>query len=282
MVPSRSSAVFAAACLIALSAPFAAAAAIDLPDAKAALGAWDMSLNDTNRKCRVILREDPAGLAQTIAMPAGCRRAMPILMDVGGWTTAARDRLGMVDRAGKPVLAFAPAADRDVLVATGPEGETYELAPAVRVAQATGATNPAGFQTLTPPPTALKPPTAQPVQTAQPIQTAQSGAGAASVGASVRPGDIAGRYAVLREGKDTHCMVTLDDKARGLKGNKAQLAPACRDQGVVIFDPAGWSLAVNRLVLTARKGHQTHFDRQPDGVWVKDPKEGKNLGLKKL
>ena len=76
--------------------------------------------------------------------------------------------------------------------------------------------------------------------------------------------------------------LTFDANAGGLKGKKAQLAPACRDQGVVIFDPAGWTLDKGRLVVTARKGHQFHFDRQPDGVWLKDPKEGKPLSLRKM
>lgn len=95
-------------------------------------------------------------------------------------------------------------------------------------------------------------------------------------------GDASGRYSVLREGKDTGCMITLDARARGRAGLKAQLAPACRDNGVVIFDPVGWSLERGRLVLTARKGHKAHFDRDGDGVWQRDAKEGKALGLKPL
>lgn len=276
MAQSCKTTIAAAVCLIALSAaPFAAAAAIDIPDAGAAIGQWDLSLNDTNRKCRLMLRDEPADKGLALAMPAGCRRAMPILSEVGGWTSAGRDQLGMLDRAGNQVLAFAPAPDRDIMLAKGPEGETYELAPAmqrppVRLAQA-GASAP-GFQVITPP--AAAPRAAVTAQAAP--------APSASAAPPARTGEIAGRYAILREGKDTNCMLTLDDKARGLKGNKAQLAPACRDQGLVIFDPAGWSLERGRLVLTARKGHQTHFDRNADGVWMKDPKEGKNLGLKRL
>jgi hypothetical protein len=53
--------------------------------------------------------------------------------------------------------------------------------------------------------------------------------------------DASGRYSILREGdKDTGCMLTLDARTRGRAGLKAQLAPACRDNGVVIFDPVGW------------------------------------------
>jgi prophage tail gpP-like protein len=72
-------------------------------------------------------------------------------------------------------------------------------------------------------------------------------------------------------------MVTLGDS-----GNRAFLSPACRDQGIVIFDPAGWRIVAGRLVLTARKGHKTEFDLQPDGAWMKDAKDGKSLTLKKL
>ncbi len=103
--------------------------------------------------------------------------------------------------------------------------------------------------------------------------------------ATARPNDVAGRYIILREGgKDVGCMLTLDDKARASNGDlKAQLAPACRDQGIVIFDPIAWRVERGRLVLTARKGHAATFDRQGDGAWWKDPAEGgKPLGVKKI
>jgi hypothetical protein len=92
----------------------------------------------------------------------------------------------------------------------------------------------------------------------------------------------AGRYAILRaENKDTGCMLTLDTQPRA-GGFKAQLAPACRDNGMVIFDPVSWSLERGRLALTARKGHKTHFERQEDGIWRRDAKEGKELSLRPL
>jgi hypothetical protein len=97
--------------------------------------------------------------------------------------------------------------------------------------------------------------------------------------------DVAGRYIILREGgKDVGCMLTLEAAARGPGGDlKAQLAPACRDQGIVVFDPVAWRLERGRLVLTARKGHAATFDKQADGVWWKDLAEGgKPLGVKKI
>ena len=116
----------------------------------------------------------------------------------------------------------------------------------------------------------------------KPVGGAES---AAAAGSTARPNDVAGRYIILREGgKDVGCMLTLDDKARAANGDlKAQLAPACRDQGIVIFDPVAWRVERGRLVLTARKGHAAAFDRQADGAWWKDPAEGgKPLGVKKI
>ena len=101
---------------------------------------------------------------------------------------------------------------------------------------------------------------------------------------AARPQDIPGRFVLLREAdRDTGCMVTLDDKARGTKGRKAVLAPACRDQGLVIFDPSGWAFERGRLLLYARKGHSLVFDLYADGVWRKDPKtSGNPVGLRKI
>jgi hypothetical protein len=97
-----------------------------------------------------------------------------------------------------------------------------------------------------------------------------------------RASEIAGRYSILRaEDKDTGCMLTLDTRARGPGGFKAQLAPACRDNGMVIFDPVGWGLEHGRLALTARKGHKTYFEWS-DGFWRRNAKDGKALGLRHM
>ena len=95
--------------------------------------------------------------------------------------------------------------------------------------------------------------------------------------------EAAGRYAILRaEDKDTGCMLTLEQRpASG--GFKAQLAPACRDNGLVVFDPVAWSLDHGRLSLVARKGHKAHFDREAaGGIWRRDAKEGKALSLRPM
>ncbi len=94
--------------------------------------------------------------------------------------------------------------------------------------------------------------------------------------------DLPGRYAVMREKRDTGCMITLD-RSRSSGSDRAQLAPGCRDQGIVIFDPSSWQLVKGRLVLTAKAGHKATLEKDAEGRWEKDPKEGgKPLGLKKL
>lgn len=232
--------------------------------AEAVVGQWELSLEQTGLKCRLALRVETAGNgARILALPYGCRKAFPILVDVQGWTLASDGHVAFLDSAGVTLLRFtAMSAER--LTATGPGDEIYRLTAANALAIADV--------------TASRPAAAQP--TGERVELAAKGA---APPAALRAGDLSGRYAVLREGgKDTGCMVTLDDKTPGKGGSKAFLAPACRDQGIVIFDPVGWRIANGRLVLTARKGHSTRLDLQPDGTWLKDPKDGKSLALKKL
>jgi hypothetical protein len=87
---------------------------------------------------------------------------------------------------------------------------------------------------------------------------------------AVAAGDVTGRYSILREDKDTSCMLTL------MGGGRAQLAPACRDNGIVVFDPVRWTVDRGRLVLVARKGHKAHFERDGNNIWRRDPSEGKS------
>jgi hypothetical protein len=249
-----------------------ASAAIDLTSVEKLAGQWDLSLNDTNRRCRLVLRPEQVGPGLALGMPAGCRRAMPLLSEVSSWALQPGDHVSFADGKGKELLAFVPNGDGPLL-ARGPEGETYRLTSAETSAEGQRfgdlpSVPVPGFETPAPAPAPL-------------VGAATTTPGAAS---SAKPDEIAGRYSVLREGgKDTGCMLTLDAKARGLKGgNKALLAPACRDQGLIIFDPVGWMLEKGRLKLTARKGHHAIFDQKGDGTWEKDPKEGKALGLKKM
>jgi hypothetical protein len=99
---------------------------------------------------------------------------------------------------------------------------------------------------------------------------------AASRAAPAGKGVEAGRYAVLRDDKDTNCMVTLNP------GGKAQLAPACRDNGIVVFDPMSWRGDAGKIILTARKGHKLELLHGDDNVWRRDGAAGKGLGLRPM
>jgi hypothetical protein len=88
---------------------------------------------------------------------------------------------------------------------------------------------------------------------------------------SAQVAQVSGRYAVWRgKGTGTGCILNLDGKTRGPLGNfRASLSPACRDQGVALLDPTGWTIEHGRIVLTTRTGSAS-FDRRPDGTWSGD------------
>jgi hypothetical protein len=106
-----------------------------------------------------------------------------------------------------------------------------------------------------------------------PCQVAEA---AARPAAPAGKGAEAGRYAVLRDDRDTNCMVTLH------AGGKAQLAPACRDNGIVVFDPMNWRSEAGKIVLTARKGHKIELTRGDNNVWRREGETGKGLGLRPM
>ncbi|WP_395696806.1 AprI/Inh family metalloprotease inhibitor [Methylocella sp.] len=242
----------------ALAAPGAAGAAgldkpLDKPEA--AIGQWDMTLEGGSRECRLALRPERQLNGFYIGLPHGCRRAIASLVNAAAWNISAPDHIAITDVRGASLLDFAREPDGTLTAAT-PSGEIYRLTFVGPL--------PLGSLTASAAPAVAAAPQA-------------GGARPAPQAAPGRPADVTGRYAVLRDGgRDTGCMVTLDP------GGRAYLAPACRDQGIVTFDPVGWRLASSRLVLTARKGHTTTLDQQPDGTWMKDAALGKTLGLKRL
>ncbi len=281
-----------------------ACAAVDFTSVENAAGSWELALRDTERRCGMQLRAEKTTYpGYSLAMPAGCRRALPILAEARAWAFKAGDSLQLDDGDGTPLLSF-PLGPEDALVARGPEGETYELIPTGRqkfaqASPASGSSRPVAAPGIRPaapapgpasvPPGSSTPAPQQPQrQSAQAPLATPVASGAPTT--AVRPftgraSDIAGRYIILRDGgKDVGCMLTLNDQARGPGGTfKAQLAPACRDNGIVVFDPLGWQLDRGRLSLTARKGHKAMFEHHEDGAWWKDPKEGgKPLGVRKM
>ena len=264
--------LLAAALVGAAAAPALARQPADLA------GLWDLSFDKTGATCRIQLRADKSDKGDFfLGMPSACRHAMPGIAAVGRWGVPDDGHLTLDEPGGKALLALDASGDGFALA--GPVG-TYTLRP---VATGYSAAPPAApSATLAPavamtgqPPAALAPTPAPAPSEAAPVRKVRSEPAPSEA-------EIAGRYAVMREKRDTGCMVTLD-RTRAKAGDRAQLAPGCRDQGIVVFDPSAWSLVRGELVLTARAGHKTKLERGEDGVWAKDPKEGgKPLGLKKL
>ena len=225
-------------------------------------GVWDLSNQSSNSKCRIALRTGQSASArQQITIPLSCLKAFPDLAPVAAWELTGDGHLNLFNNAGQTVLEFTPT-DSKAFNASGRQGGVYRLA----VMQSSPQKKDPSLKGEGTSPAPVIPVTAK----------------KETPGAAITATDMAGRYSIFRDGgKDTGCMLTLDSQAKGPGGKKASLAPGCRDQGIVIFDPVGWQILNGRLLLTARKGHKTDLELQPDGSWKKDPKEGKSLILKK-
>jgi|APCry1669190288_1035285.scaffolds.fasta_scaffold32259_2 hypothetical protein len=97
------------------------------------------------------------------------------------------------------------------------------------------------------------------------------------------PKDLEGRYGLLRQGmKDTGCLITLGMKNNKELAGQAQLAPACRDEGLVLFDPISWRIDHSKLILRARLGHETAFYQKSTDLWSKLDEKGLELFIRKL
>lgn len=249
-----------------LSFDVAAAAAANRPEDLA--GTWDLALGSAGMNCRVLLRPQKSDKGDYfLGLPPACRHSMPVLATAGRWSMPDPRHITLADPAGAPVLAFAGSGEA---FAASSGTLTYTLKPVALTGRSS-----VGFVPAEVAPTATGFAPIELVANRHRRTTEASGEAAPSVG------DIAGRYAVMREKRDTGCMLTLDT-ARVAGGERAQLAPGCRDQGIVVFDPMAWQMIKGELVLTARAGHKAHLGKAGEGAWTKDPKDGKPLGLKKL
>lgn len=263
-------------------APLAARAASPQLTVSDEAGTWDLSFEKGNRRCRLTLRDEanPPGFA--LAAPAGCHRAFPLLATVTNWSpgTGADVLLRAAD--GQTVLDFGPDGGPSLSTTVG-EDNVYTMIPTSTALQER-----LRLARIEPPPAYAEPSVTQ----------GDVGDGVTVDGRALTPtgpaasieaplpaatlSDVAGHYAVLRQSRDTGCMVTLDADERGKAELKAKLAPACRDQGIVIFDPVGWHLAKGQIVLTAKRGHSVALSHRQDQTWATAPAKGAALVLKRL
>lgn len=237
-----------------------AAAAQPAPAAlEEAAGRWDLSLDGANRSCRVMLSLDESPVGRTMRFPAGCRRALPILNSLGGWT-AGKDRLSLVDAQGAVALQFERESEEVLVARAG--------AQVFRLERPEDLTQPVRLPPPPPPPPAIGVPQMTPIdpEKAPPLAS------------------LPGVYAIDRYSEREVCRIDL---RRGLLAGgsgrfEARILEGCRDLGLAAFDPIAWRYEAGRLTLTARRGHEVTLISERDGHWRRDPEVGTTLILRKV
>ena len=245
-------------CAAFLTGAVTSAAAQPAPaDIESAAGRWDLSLDGANRSCRVMLALEESPVGRTLRFPAGCRRALPILNGVGGWTAPDKTRVSLLDAQGAVALQF-EREDEDVLVARAATGEVFRLERPEGVVQPVR---------LPPPPPPIGVPQPTPVDPAKAPPLAS----------------VPGIYAVDRYSEREVCRIDLGRALLTGSGRyEARVLEGCRDLGMSAFAPVAWRYEAGRLILTARRGHEVTLISERDGHWRRDPEVGATLILRKV
>ena len=225
------------------------------PDAvRPLLGAWDLELDGSPRRCTVTFAaEIAAGTDRRLRFPATCRRALSILGEASQWGVTPQGQPQVRDKAGKELIVFAQGYAGSGFSGKGSDGQNYKLSPGNHP------------RAEAPPPRNVAAQRAE--QAAQRTTVDPARAPAAET--------LPGRYVVMRQQNREACR--LDLNAAG----SAAFAGACGDTGLAIFDPAAWRYERGRLTLLARRGHVVELVFE-SGQWRKDPPLGAPLMLRKL
>ena len=241
---------------VALAGAVTAAAQPLSRELEEAAGRWDLSLEGANRSCRVMLSLDESPVGRTLRFPTGCRRALPILNGMGGWTAPGKDRLNLLDAQGQVALQFERDKE-ETLVARATGGQVFRLERPEDVVQPIR---------LLPPPPPIGVPQATPIDPDK----------------APPPASLPGVYLVDRYSEREVCRIDLRRSVLAGSGRfEARLLEGCRDLGLAAFEPVAWRYEAGRLTLTARRGHEVTLISERDGHWRRDPEVGAPLILRK-
>jgi hypothetical protein len=73
-------------------------------DAKAVVGAWELSNSDRDKICPLILGSDPSASGFKLDLDRNCASVFPMTKDIAAWAMDADGTLRFVDAAGRTVL----------------------------------------------------------------------------------------------------------------------------------------------------------------------------------
>ena len=159
----------------------------------------------------------------------------------------------------RPVLAFKPRPDARSFAASPEAGESYSLVP-LQIA------SPGAAEAATPNPTTSGPrdPLARPASAATDQTLPQPGL-----------------YALDRFKDQDVCRVELQP-GEAEKPAPVRLLDGCRDNGILVFDPAAWLAAKGRITLRAKRGHAVELVPAGEGRWRRDPEVGTTFVLRRV
>lgn len=225
------------------------------PDAvRPLLGAWDLELDGSPRRCTVTFAaEIAAGTDRQLRFPATCRRALSILTEASQWGFTPQGQPQLRDKAGKELIAFAQGSAGVGFSGKGSDGQNYRLSPGDHPRAA---------------PTPLR---------SAPVQRAEQASQRTAVDPARAPAaeTLPGRYVMMRQQNREACRLELN------ASGSAAFTGRCDDTGLAIFDPTAWRYERGRLTLVARRGHVVELVFE-SGQWRKDPPLGAPLMLRKL
>lgn len=218
------------------------------------LGAWELELDGSPRRCTVTFAaEIAAGTDRQLRFPATCRRALSILGEASQWGVTPQGQPLLRDKAGKDLIAFAQGSAGAGFSGKGSDGQNYKLSPGDHPRAAAPLSRSASAQRVE--------------QAAQRTAVDPARAPAAET--------LPGRYVVMRQQNREACRLEL------VATGGAAFTGRCDDTGLAIFDPAAWRYERGRLTLAARRGHAVELVFEA-GQWRKDPPLGAPLMLRKL
>jgi hypothetical protein len=245
----------------------------DHPSVRIIAGAWDLS-SPRGRKCRLQLNQRSAeSKGLIIGLPPVCRATFQALSAAQTWALARDGQVVFLAADGKELARFARTAGGPLKATLA--GDELQLDPAQ--GRYPNAEQRQAVIAATSPPGAASTPNAA----ARPATPAVAIAPAANVPPPPAT-DLPGPYGLLRGDGREVCKVDL----KAVPGLRAGLQSAsfigpCADQGLKVFDPAGWRYEAGKLHLVARRGHEIAFVFEGNGQWRKDPPTGAALGLRK-